>query len=553
MSPYFSAAGPRSASGPGSTSGSAAALAGVRFLRSFDGLEPGPDILAAIREGRASGVTLFRGRNLATPQQVRALCATLQAARPAGDPPLVIGLDQEGGQLQAVGDGATAWPGNLALGATGSQELARRAGVAIGAEVAALGGTLDFAPVCDVLHRASATPMGTRPFGDDPALVARHAAAMTAGLQEAGIAATLKHFPGHGSAAADSHRALPVVRHDLAELRTAELPPFMAGIAAGALAVMPGHLAVPALTDGVAMPATVSRAILEGLLRRDLGFVGVTISDALDMAGASYGGGLGGTVAAAADAGIDLLLLNHEADTEEAAFEALRSAIAAGRLGPARLEAARARILRLRSHFATLVQPPLDVVGCEDHRRLARQIADASVTLVRDPDRALPLSAAHGDRVAVVGPVPADLTPAETSSYLRVGLAEALRSRGLAVDEFTAPLDPTAADVAALTSATSGYATTIVCTFDAVTFPGQAVLVSRLVGSSVAGAAGDGPGRRVVAVALRSPYDLSLLPTGIAAICTYGIQPPQIQALADALVGRIPFAGRLPVRVEVEL
>lgn len=200
--------------------------------------------------------------------------------------------------------------------------------------------------------------MGTRPFGDDPALVARLVAAMTAGLQEAGIAATLKHFPGHGSAAADSHRALPVVRHDLAELRTAELPPFTAGIAAGALAVMPGHLAVPALTDGVAMPATVSRAILEGLLRRDLGFVGVTISDALDMAGASYGGGLGGTVAAAADAGIDLLLLNHEADTEEAAFEALRSAIVAGRLDPARLEAARARILRLRSHFVALVQPP---------------------------------------------------------------------------------------------------------------------------------------------------------------------------------------------------
>lgn len=140
MSPCFSAAGSGSASGPGSTPGSAAALAGVRFLRSFDGLEPGPDILAAIREGRASGVTLFRGRNVATPQQVRALCATLQAARPAGDPPLVIGLDQEGGQLQAVGDGATAWPGNLALGATGSQELARRAGAAIGAEVAALGG-----------------------------------------------------------------------------------------------------------------------------------------------------------------------------------------------------------------------------------------------------------------------------------------------------------------------------------------------------------------------------------------------------------------------------
>lgn len=526
----------------------AAALAGVRFLRSFDGLEPSAGILAAIGEGRTSGVTLFRARNVSAPEQVRDLCAALQAARPAGDPPLVIGLDQEGGQLQAVGDGATAWPGNLAIGATGSEELALRAGRAIGAEVAALGGTLVYAPVCDVLQRSSATPLGTRPFGDDPQQVSRLAAAMTAGLQEAGIAATLKHFPGHGSAAADSHKALPVVSHDLAELREFELPPFVAGIAAGVRAVLPGHLAVPALTGGATIPATISRAILVDLLRDELGFRGVTISDALDMAGASQDGGLGGTVGAAADAGMDLLLLNHPADLEEAAFEALRDAIESGAVGRQRAEAARDRIMALRAELAGIAQPPLGVVGCAEHRALAREIAEASMTLVRDPEALLPV--ATGARIAVVAPAPVDLTPAETSSYLRIGLTEALRDRGIAADAFIAPLDPTPSDVAAIAAAVAGYAMAIVCTFDAVSFPGQVSLVSHLADHGTSAGTGPAGVGRVVAVALRSPYDVALFPAAVASICTYGIQQPQIDALADALLGRIPFAGCLPVRLE---
>jgi beta-N-acetylhexosaminidase len=522
------------------SSPSAPALTGIRFLRSFDGREPSAEILKAIRDGKASGVTLFRARNVDSPGQVRELCASLQAARPAGDPPLIVGLDQEGGQLQAVGDPATAWPGNLAIGATGSAELARDAGRAIGLEVAALGGTLVYAPVCDALHRASATPLGTRPFGDDPVAVAQLVAAMTEGLQAAGVAATLKHFPGHGAAAADSHRAMPVIDHDIEALRTEELPPFQAGIAAGALAVLPGHLAVPALTGGVAMPATVSPRILDGLLRQELGFEGVTVSDALDMAGAAYGDGLGGVVAAAAAAGMDLLFLNHPPAVEEAAFESLHAAIAGGRLAPGAVAAARERVLHLRRHLSALEQPPLDVVGCVEHRRLARRIAEESVTLVRDPEGTLPLRTEEAGRIAVLTPVPEDLTPAETSSYLRIGLADALRARGFAVDELIMPLDPSDADVAALASATAGSRVAVAGTFDAVSFAGQSRLVSKLAETA-----------RVVAIALRTPYDLELYPERVAAVATYGIQGPQIEALADAMAGRIGFAGRLPVHLGI--
>ena len=499
-------------------------LAGVRFLRTFDGTRPTPGILAAIREGRASGVTLFRARNIGSPAQVRELSTQLQAARPVNDPPLVIGLDQEGGQLQAVGDGATAWPGNLAIGATRSPDLAARAGRAIGAEAAAMGATLVFAPVCDLLYPASATPLGTRPFGSDADLVGHLAAAMTRGLQEAGVAAVLKHFPGHGAARGDSHLAMPVVRRSAAELRARDLRPFAAGIAAGAAAVLPGHLAVPALTGGVPVPATTCRTILEDLLRGELGFTGITVSDAMDMGGAGGAERLSDTLVAAAEAGMDLFLMAHSEDVEEAAFDAFLAAIAAGRLDPERLRRARDRILAAR-RFLVLPdgrRPPIDIVGCTDHRALAREIAEASVTLVRDPVGSLPLRLGGDARVALVAPVPVDLTPAETSSYLRLGLAQALRARGIRVDELVAPLDPTPAEARALAAAVASSDVAIVGLFD-------------------------GPGRPCIGVALRTPYDVALISPALAALCTYGIQAPQMEALADALLGRIPFAGTLPV------
>jgi beta-N-acetylhexosaminidase len=521
----------------------AAGLAGIRFLRTFDGTEPSPGILAAIRERRASGVVLFRARNIGSPADVRELCRRLQAARPAGDPPLVIGLDQEGGQLQAVGDGATAWPGNLALGATRSIDLAARAGRAIGLEAAAMGATLVFAPVCDLLEPASATPLGTRPFGSDAALVGQMGAAMVTGLQEAGVTAVLKHFPGHGSARGDSHDDTPILRRSLAELRQRDLVPFAAGIAAGVRAVLIGHLALPELTGGVPMPATVSSAIIEDLLRDELGFTGVTVSDAMDMGGAGDAGRLSETLIAAAGAGMDLLLMAHPPAIEESAFEAFAAAVRSGRLDPARLRQSETRILAARrASDRSGEAPPLEIVGGSDHRALARDIARASVTLVNDPRATLPLRLGAGARVALIAPLPVDLTPAETSSYLQLGLAKRLRDRGVAVDEFVSPIDPTPAEVAALAGAARTHDVVLVGTIDAVTFAGQARLVGEL-------AAGAGDRRSCVAVALRSPYDAGRYPASVAAVCTYGIQAPQMEALADALVGAIPFAGSLPVEL----
>jgi beta-N-acetylhexosaminidase len=521
-------------------------LAGCRVLRIFDGLAPTAAILAAIARGDASGVTLFRHRNVGTPEQVRAACEALQAARPSGDPPLVIGIDQEGGQLQALGGRATAWPGNLALGAiaaadpTLAEELAEAAGIAIGQEAAAAGATLVFAPVCDVLEMASATPLGTRSFGSDPAMVGRLAAAMVRGLQAGGVAAVLKHFPGHGSAVGDSHVGLPVVTDDAATIRARDLAPFRDGIAAGALAVLPGHLAAPALTHGVPVAATTSPELLVDVLRGELGFEGATISDALDMGGAGTAGRLESQAVAACAAGMDLLLLVHPSELEDSVVRALDAAMSDGTIGAEAADLGRRRVWALRTSVGSLPQPALAVVGSEAHRELARRIAEASLTLVRDPSGLLPLDTSgpggQPRRVAWIAPVPVDLTPAETSSYLRLELGDAFRRRGMDITEVVAPLAPTAAQVAALVEAAREADVVLVATFDAVSNAGQAELVGALAAR-----------HPTIAIALRSPYDVALLPSGATVACTYGIQAPQVEALAAALVGEIPFRGRLPI------
>ncbi len=524
-------------------------LVGERFLRTFAGLEPTADVLAAIAAGRAAGVTLFRAKNVSTPAQVRALTAALQAARPPGTPPLVIAADQEGGQLQAIGTGATAWPGNLALAATGSVTLARRCGGAIAAELAAMGVTVAFAPVCDLLGSPESALMGTRTFGDDPVAAGRMAAAMVRGIQARGVAATLKHFPGHGSVSGDSHHGLPVVGVDGATLRARELVPFRAGIRAGARLVMLGHLAVPAETGGRVTAATIAPEIASVLLRDELGFEGVSATDALDMGAMGPLDGLPEIVSQSVRAGVDLMLTLHPFELEERALDGLVARAAAGSLDVAALRASRRRIRALRRWLGRAPrQPDIDVVGSAEHVALAREIAERAVTLVRDRDHLVPLRplAEGSRRVVVIAPRPVDLTPADTSSYASLDLADAIRAAleqlGSAgsVIALESPLDPDVAANAALVSAAASGSVVIVGTVDAVAHPGQGRLVEALVAS----------GAPVVAVALRTPFDILAYPSVRTYACSYGIQPPNLDAMADALLGRIPFRGRLPVRLD---
>jgi beta-N-acetylhexosaminidase len=314
---------------------------------------PGPSapgwILDALGRGLA-GVTLF-GQNISAPGQVSALTAALRSAS-AGDDP-VIAIDEEGGDVTriAYADGSP-YPGNAALGAVDDTVLTRAVYRAIGADLAALGINFDLAPCADVLGSADSPAVGTRSFGADAGLVSRHAAAAVAGLQGAGVAACTKHFPGHGRTGTDTHEAIATIEGGLDDLRRHDLPPFEAAIRAGTLAVMPSHLRVPELTGD--LPATVSGAALTGLLRRELGFTGVIVSDALEMRAIRDMFGIPQAAVLAVAAGTDLLCLGRDGSEADylAVREALVTAVRDGALDGERLETAADRVARLRGGLA---------------------------------------------------------------------------------------------------------------------------------------------------------------------------------------------------------
>jgi beta-N-acetylhexosaminidase len=312
------------------------------LLPGFEGVTVPRWVLERI-DGGLGGVTLY-GRNVGDATRLAALTARLHDA---GDG-FVVSLDEEGGDVTRteVSTGSS-FPGNGALGAVDDVELTGSVAAAMGTTLASYGVDLDLAPVVDVNIDPANPVIGIRAFGDSPELVARHTAAFVEGLQRAGVAACLKHFPGHGNTNVDSHRGLPVVDDDVETIERTALPPFRAGIAAGARAVMTAHLIVPAYDS---VPATVSRRILTGLLRDELGFPGVIVSDGLDMAGLSDSVGfLEGAVQCLA-AGADLLCTGGgpaDAETVDALVAAISVAVAEGRLSVDALEASAYRVREL--------------------------------------------------------------------------------------------------------------------------------------------------------------------------------------------------------------
>ena len=304
------------------------------------------DLLA---EGLA-GHTLF-GTNVADAAQVAELTATLRAARPDA----LVAIDEEGGDVTRLAHRTgSPYPGNAALGTVDDTGLTRRVYAAIGADLVAAGINLDLAPTVDVNTADDNPIIGTRSFGADPALVARHAAAAVAGLQETGVAACAKHFPGHGATVADSHLELPTVDVPLGLLRERDLPPFAAAIAAGTRAIMTAHIRVPALTG--ADPATFSRAALQDLLRGDYRYDGVLVTDALEMKGAAAAaGGIPQAAVRALAAGADLLCVGAKVDATlvTEVSEEIVSAVGDGRLALSRLEDAVGRTSALAAWAAT--------------------------------------------------------------------------------------------------------------------------------------------------------------------------------------------------------
>jgi beta-N-acetylhexosaminidase len=484
-----------------------------------------------IRRFKPGGVIYFAwAGNTADPQQIGRLSNGLQAAATsAGLPPLIIGTDQEGGRVARMGPPATQFPGAMALAAAHSADLVRQAYAITGRELQAVGINADFAPVADVNVNPANPVIGLRSFGSEPDVVAEHVAAAIAGLQrDAGIAAAVKHFPGHGDTAADSHHALPVISHSMIDWETIDALPFRAAVRAGADMIMTGHLALPDLDDS-GDPATLSRPILTGLLRDNLGYSGVIITDSLQMQGVRDLYGDDEIAIRTLEAGVDILL---EPAGPQAAVTAITDAVGNGRLSEARIDESVQRILALKRRRGLFEATPTDpkiidrTVGSDQHRQRAESITDATITLARDDRMLIPLARRQ---TAVIG--------VDEDAVRRVSAG--LKSGGIGVTTLVTGIRPDREMIdTARRQARSSHQTVVIIN------AGWRSQRQRMLVRAIREAA-----ERVSLVAITDPYDAGLVADGGTMLLTYSASPISIDALVRVLLGKIQPTGLLPVNV----
>lgn len=493
---------------------------GRLLMLSFEGTAAPLGRLEALRP---AGFIFFPS-NVASTAQTRALTRRLQANAPY---PLLFGVDQEGGTVSSYRpDALPLFPGNMALGAVGDPLAARRVGRALGQQLAFAGFNLDFAPVVDVASNLDNPIVGVRSFGSPPGAVATLGAAFARGLEAAGVAAVAKHFPGHGDTAVDSHDELPVVARSRAGLESRELQPFKSLIAADVPAIMSAHVVFSALDSA---PATLSKPILTDVLRTELGFRGVLVTDALNMRAITDGYGPGEAAIRSVQAGADLLLLVGSPEVQEEVCRALERALETGRLSRARVTAAIARTTRLARRFALTDPPRPDYAA---HERLAEAVAQRAATLLWN-DEVLPLRPSQ--EVLVVAPQPGGYGEAQHLGSVFKGVRSGVRS--VVVSD-----DPTATERAeALRKAQTADVVVLASYHGFGGFPEGFVRLEAELARLAA---------LLVVVALGRPDDarfFSARPDAYAAV--YGYREANLRAATALLLGARPPLGELPLRV----
>ncbi|AWL38550.1 MULTISPECIES: glycoside hydrolase family 3 protein [unclassified Streptomyces] len=490
------------------------------------------------------GIIYFTwAHNTRDPHQIADLSNGIQRAALAQPTPLplLISTDQEHGIVCRVGEPATLMPGAMALGAGGSRSDARTAARIAGAELAALGINQNYAPDADVNVNPANPVIGVRSFGSDPQSVAGLVAAQVKGYQSAQVASTAKHFPGHGDTSTDSHTGLPSIQHTREQWAELDAPPFRAAVAAGIDSIMTAHIVVPAL-DPSEDPATLSRPILTGILREELGYDGVVVTDSLGMEGVRTKYGDERVPVLALQAGVDQLLNPPDLSV---AWNAVLAAVKSGEISEARIEESILRILRLKSKLGLFRDPYVTrrgvdrTVGVKEHLAAADRIAERTTTLLAHTGALLPLSRRTHRNVLVVGADPA--SPSGTTGPPTTTLAGAFEELGFRATALPTGTAPSPATIEAAAAAAAGKDAVVVGTYGVTATSSQRTLVAALAATGVP----------VICLAIRNPYDIAhLTGTGYAAsLATYSWTDVELRAAVRVIAGRARPKGRLPVPV----
>ncbi len=350
---------------------------GQKLMIGFDGLFPGKEVRDLIQERAVGGVVLFK-RNIETPEQTAEMCNQLQDLSP--QVPLFIAIDQEGGRISRVPPPFTQFPSMQTLGQIGSEDLAFSVGEVIGRELKSIGVNINFAPVLDVDTNPDNPIIGGRSFSADPETVTAMACQFIGGLHQSGVIATGKHFPGHGDTSIDSHEDLPEVAHPRKRLKRVEFPPFLAAIREGLSAMMTAHILLPKLDPR--WPATLSRTIIQGILREQLNFSGVVFTDDLDMKAIHEKYDFEEVVVKSVVAGVDVLLICHDSHKPLMALEIMEELASYDPIFKKHIEKSADRILSLKEQFCLSrqhvdLEQVSSVIGCREHQSLAERISSS--------------------------------------------------------------------------------------------------------------------------------------------------------------------------------
>lgn len=512
------------------------------LLIGFNGLtlESSPELPVMIGRYHVGGLVLLEA-NARDPQQLSTLTTQLQAlARSSGAGiPLFLSLNHEGGIVVRITRGVTEFPGNMAVAATGNPDNAYIAAALAAQELRVLGLNMNLAPVLDINDEPLNPVIGVRSFGADADWVTECGRLTVQGFQDYGIIAVAKHFPGHGGVATDSHIALPVLDASLDALWAHELKPFAVAVDNHVGGIMTAHILVPQV-DTNGLPATFSPVILKDLLRQEMGYDGVIMTDSLGMAGASGGQSQAEAAVLAVKAGADMLVSTTPMSAHIAIWEALMAAVREGELSESQIDRSVLRILRLKYAYGLFdaTQPvDLSLVGTEAFQATADQIARASVTLVRGSGASFPLA---GPRLLVISPDQLPLTNSGSSF-----LAETLQAHSYVVRELIF-------NVVDQSSRESVYANALALAgdYDQIIF-GEWELVKRHINN------GDSWQERFIAalyqrnpnlavVAWHNPAAALFCPPESTVLTAYGNTPAQVKAIAAVLTGEISPTGTLP-------
>ena len=499
---------------------------GQKLVVGFPGKELDGEFIRLVKTYKIGNVVLFR-HNIENCEQIGKLCGEIQSLvrRETGYPAFIC-IDQEGGCVTRLPEDAANVPGEMALSATGDPKNARIAAGITARELHALGVNFNYAPVADINNNPDNPIIGARCFGDTPETVTSYALEALEGYRENRLLVSAKHFPGHGDTDLDTHISLPRVAKSLEQMREMELKPFQALIDAGCPAIMTTHILFPKLTHEN-FPATMSRRIITDLLKKEMGFRGLVVSDCMEMGAirANYGTAAG--AAMAMKAGVDLINVSHTESLAEEAARYMKETVEKGEMDPAELDESVEKILRYKALYC---REPVGRAGTPEAMAEARALREktiAAISAKMPPLGDNPLFVGCPEYQA--GQVSNEVEQEKNFAWF---MADRLGGRGIAIAK-----DPDEGEIAAVLEAVPEHSCVVLGTYNGHLSPGQRALIRELGRTKAP----------MAVVALRNPYDLRELPAHVAGIAAWDYSPMTLEALVPVLAGKKIPTGRIPV------